>query len=287
MEKDMKEKEKIEKETTYIHPSPTIHNYCNNCGKQGHHFYHCKLPIISIGVIAVRWNPSNNEYEYLIICRKDTLGFLDFMRGKYNVNNRYYIQNMIEQMTIDEKERLLTQSFEQLWRNVWGNHNQTLIKYKQEEQISREKFQILRERIKEKPSDFTLRDLIESSKSQWTEPEWGFPKGRRNYQECDLDCGIREFIEETGYRIPNIKQHVLENILPLEETFMGSNYKNYKHKYYVIVLDYGDTMINTINKENNEISAVEWKTYEQCVQSIRPYNKEKLRVLMNLRELLG
>lgn len=259
-------------------------NYCNNCGKQGHHFYHCKLPIISIGIIAVRWNPSNNQYDYLMIRRKDTLGFLDFMRGKYNVSNRYYIQNMIDQMTIEEKQRLLSQPFEQLWRGVWGNHAQTLAKYKQEETISRDKFHILRDR----ENEFTLKELVEASTTQWIEPEWGFPKGRRNYQETDLECGIREFIEETGYRIPNIRQYVLENILPLEETFMGSNYKNYKHKYFIVVLDYGETIANRISKkENNEISAVEWKTYEQCLQSMRPYNKEKIRVLGNLKSLLG
>ena len=33
----------------------------------------------------------------------------------------------------------------------------------------------------------------------WDTPEWGFPKGRRNYQENDLTCGLREFEEETGY----------------------------------------------------------------------------------------
>ena len=29
-------------------------------------------------------------------------------------------------------------------------------------------------------------------------PEWGFPKGRRNMHESDLDCAKREFEEETG-----------------------------------------------------------------------------------------
>ena len=28
------------------------YKYCNNCGKQGHTFYSCKKPIISLGVIA-------------------------------------------------------------------------------------------------------------------------------------------------------------------------------------------------------------------------------------------
>ena len=34
-----------------------------------------------------------------MICRKDTLGHIDFMRGKYNVTNKPYILNMLNQMT--------------------------------------------------------------------------------------------------------------------------------------------------------------------------------------------
>ena len=29
-------------------------NTCNNCGKQGHSFHQCKLPITSYGVIVFR-----------------------------------------------------------------------------------------------------------------------------------------------------------------------------------------------------------------------------------------
>jgi 8-oxo-dGTP pyrophosphatase MutT (NUDIX family) len=32
----------------------------------------------------------------------------------------------------------------------------------------------------------------------WEEPEWGFPKGRRDTQESDWVCALREFKEETG-----------------------------------------------------------------------------------------
>ena len=64
--------------------------YCNNCGKRGHSFYKCKLPITSYGVIAFRHNPVTGNKEYLMICRKHTLGFIDFMRGKYVVYNKYY-----------------------------------------------------------------------------------------------------------------------------------------------------------------------------------------------------
>ena len=94
-------------------------NYCNNCGKFGHYYHHCKVPITSIGIIVFRIceeNSSSNcmkniEYndlknkkiEYLMICRKDTLGYIDFMRGKYSIYNKEYIMNMIKQMTEDEK----------------------------------------------------------------------------------------------------------------------------------------------------------------------------------------
>ena len=46
---------------------------------------------------------------------------------------------------------------------------------------------------------FNLEKLIQQSTTNWTEPEWGFPKGRRNYQESDLHCALREFSEETGF----------------------------------------------------------------------------------------
>ena len=47
---------------------------------------------------------------------------------------------------------------------------------------------------------YSLDKLIEKSNHlvQWSDTEWGFPKGRRNYQEDDRKCALREFEEETG-----------------------------------------------------------------------------------------
>ena len=30
------------------------YNFCNNCGKHGHLFHQCKVPITSIGIIPIR-----------------------------------------------------------------------------------------------------------------------------------------------------------------------------------------------------------------------------------------
>ena len=258
-------------------------NYCNNCGKYGHVYHLCKLPIISIGVIAFR--VINNELQYLTIRRKDTFGFIDFMRGKYSVHNKDYIMNMLIQMTNTEKEYLLTKTFAELWAHIWGD-NVISNQYKHEENGSREKFELLRIGINSKGQQYSLSTLIDESNQQmqWEEPEWGFPKGRRNYQEKDYDCAIREFCEETGFDRNHL--HSIHNIYPYEEIFTGSNYKSYKHKYYVAYIS-DKYNINLTNFETTEVSKMEWKTYEDCISVMRPYNLEKKRLISNIHTMLS
>jgi ADP-ribose pyrophosphatase YjhB (NUDIX family) len=259
-----------------------MNNYCNNCGKPGHLYHQCKLPITSFGIIAFRI--FENKLQYLMIRRKDTLGYIDFMRGKYSVLNKDYIINMLKQMTIEEKQLLTTGNFDLLWKRIWGNFNISS-QYKSEENVSREKYNALYNGIMFKNELFTLHDLIEESNKydSWLEPEWGFPKGRRNYQESDFDCALREFAEETGYNIKNIKN--VKNLLPYEEIFTGSNYKSYKHKYYLTFMDSKNTLDNS-NFEPTEVSKMEWKTFDECIHCIRNYNLEKKRLLTNINETL-
>ena len=93
--------------------------YCNNCGRMGHQYHQCKLPITSYGIITFRIN-KKCEIEYLLIRRKDTLGYVDFIRGKYPQNNIQHISNMLCEMTIDEKKNLYELEFKELWNNLWG-----------------------------------------------------------------------------------------------------------------------------------------------------------------------
>ena len=114
--------------------------FCNNCGKQGHLFHRCKKPISSIGIIAFRKSKRyDKKFEYLMICRKDSLGYVDFMRGKYPLHSEFYIQNIIDEMTSDEKQDLLKHDFKTLWNNLWGNF--VGCQYRGEEKISSEKLQ--------------------------------------------------------------------------------------------------------------------------------------------------
>ena len=403
------------------------YDVCNNCGKQGHTFKQCKNPITSFGVIVFRIH--QNQRQYLMIRRKDTLGYIDFMRGKYSVSNHNYILNMLKQMTIQEKHKLMTYTFDELWKDLWdgdgsydvpSSKNSTVpttrpstlsendktpyicgipseddeedeekhildplsslnnppnsdvvpdsqwnitsrvglamptypdvceieirrslntisdmrgpsvpvwepgsteqssslrsdssLNYRQEESNSREKFNYLSSKIMGGnsanphhmyilPSGQTIlqyllmvsnipdiwkceADPIPHQGGGWSEPEWGFPKGRRNFQEKDYECALREMTEETGYPAHLVQN--IKNILPFDEIFMGSNYKSYKHRYYLMYMNYEDSLMMD-NFEKSEVSRMEWKSYEECMEIIRPYNLEKKRLITQIEHTL-
>lgn len=256
-------------------------NICNNCGKHGHMFHQCKLPITSYGIVAFKCG--TNGIEYLMIRRKHSFGYIDFIRGKYSVHNLDHILIILDEMSVDEKRRINTMPFETLWKEMWGS-NLFNNQYKNEEISSKKKFEALKQGITVEDKTLTLKDMTELSNTNWEETEWEFPKGRRNQRERDLDCAMREFEEETG--INKTVLNVIENVLPFEEIFIGSNYKCYKHKYYLAyVHDFpeGDALLNF---QETEVSKIEWKTFQDCLGSIRPYNLEKTELIFNINKVL-
>ena len=262
------------------------HSLCNNCGKQGHSFHQCKLPITSYGIILCR--PSNKGVQFLMIRRKDSFGYIDFIRGKYSPYNIEQLQHTINEMSMNEKKQIINEPFNKLWAMMWGNTSSDN-QFRSEESISVKKFELITNGVYINNIKYTLRDLVEKSDTTWTETEWEFPKGRRNPQERDLDCGLREFEEETGY--PQDSIAIIENILPFEEIFIGSNHKSYKHKYFLAYMsEYNnqekDDMINLQNYQKSEVSKLEWKTFDECLKSIRPYNLEKKKIITNINNLL-
>ena len=50
-------------------------------------------------------------------------------------------------------------------------------------------------------------------------------------------------------------------------------------------MNYSDTT-NMDNFEKSEVSKMEWKTYEECIESIRPYNLEKIKLITNINNML-
>ena len=276
--------------------------YCNNCGKNGHMYSNCSVPITSIGVIAFRKSSEyekceeeenkkgececeydfKNRYEYLMIQRTDSFGYVEFIRGKYSVHNYQYIKNIVDEMTVCEKHNILTKSFDELWSSLWGEYSG--IQYRGEEQVSKNKFLHMKNGVEMSSGvKYNLETLISSSTTSWETAEWGFPKGRRNHQEKDLDCGFREFEEETGYDKLSLKQ--IHNVIPYEEIFIGSNIKSYKNKYYLSYMSRDTIQKNEYQK--SEVKNMKWLSYKECMDIIRPYNIEKKNIITSVNNTLN
>lgn len=256
-----------------IGPPPRIQPamYCNNCGAKGHLFRSCNDPVLSCGIILIE-SPSlplvPGLTRLLMIRRKDSMSFAEFMRGKYDVDDTDYVSRLIGNMTIEEQKMIANESFETTWRTMWGDDHLS-----GDYASSQQKFNAI-----------DRAGIVKNNPSAYNEPEWGFPKGRRNNQEKDYNCAIREFCEETGYAFNNLNN--IQNVLPFEENFTGSNYKSYKHKYFLMYMNYKDTL-DASNFQKSEVSKMEWKTIDECIECIRPYNLEKIKLISNIDKCLS
>lgn len=251
---------------------PTM--YCNNCGAKGHLFRTCKDPILSCGIILLDspvlpvLNPSS--LRILMIRRKDSMSFAEFMRGKYSLEDTEYISRLVKNMTLKEQALVASESFETLWKMLWGDD-----KNSPDFLASKEKFEQL-----------NRLQLMRDNLSEYTEPEWGFPKGRRMRGETDMECAIREFMEETN--IPRSSYLVLKNMI-LEETFTGLNNVRYKHVYFIGLLT-GPDKVQLTQKftamQRREISGIGWKTFSEIRQLIRPHYVERSTMLTQLEGIV-
>ena len=100
--------------------------YCNNCGDKGHVFRSCSDPVISCGVLLLRGinepltlpvNP--RTVSVLMVRRKDSMSYMEFIRGKYDVTDTAYIKRQISNMTELEQKLIVTEKFETLWGKLW------------------------------------------------------------------------------------------------------------------------------------------------------------------------
>jgi len=231
-----------------------------------------KQPITSVGIIPFTINKQTREVKYLMIQRKHSVGFVDFVRGKYVIHNKVQILSLLAVMTDAEHLRLVTEDFGSLWREMWGGN---------EDVVAREKLEHLRKGVMTNYNFYTLGDCIkEISSTKWSQNDWGFPKGRKNFNESDLACATREFSEETG--ISDSLLSVITNIVPYEEIFTGSNFKSYKHKYYLGYIENGEQAVNLTGFQKEEVGNMEWKTLSDALGSIRDYHVERKEILRNV-----
>jgi 8-oxo-dGTP pyrophosphatase MutT (NUDIX family) len=282
---------------------------CINCGSAEHILRECTAPTTSFGIVAVRrhapgvftgplippptgddlcplhqdFQPdkipecrSDHGYLFLMVQRKDTMGFIDLVRGRYpgaEPEKGAMLRTYISEMNCTERKKLRTQTFAEIWDNLWRNHSSK--SYISEFVECRKKFERL-----------DIPGLLQAIPCQWTEQEYGFPKGRKNIRETDEACALREFCEESGYRRHELRILSRE---PIEEIFLGTNGLPYRHVYFLaeILRHIGKPRIDLDNlQQAGEVRNVSWFTFEQCMSVIRPYDEAKKELLVRVEAKL-
>lgn len=299
--------------------------HCSNCGKTGHAYKVCKMPVTSYGIICIQIDDNDefissklqeilttehdrtfmdkdttinntdgikyesiedsklfylfqNKIKFLMIKRKHSFGYLEFVRGRYDLNNADSIIYLFKQMTQEEINRLGELSFEDIWNKTWNNtKNDKSYKYKKEYIVSYNKFESLKKR-EENNLDYYIKNI----EPVFSHTEWGFPKGRRNFYETNIDCATREFEEETG--IPIDDYVILNKIKPINEKIIGTNNVEYRHIYYPAMSI--KNIIPLINPNNNlqsdEIGDIGFFICDEALNIIRPYHVDKKNILLKL-----
>lgn len=248
---------------------------CKNCNKEGHRVKNCSEPIKSYGIIC--YTKQGNKIYYLMINRKDTISFVDFVYGKYDTYNLNYLRKLFANMCYREKKYIETKTFDELW-GLLNMKN----KYRYEK--SKKKYEILKNRLHKKTKIPLLEELLKV-KPKYKEPEWGFPKGRKMLIESELECAIREFYEETDLTSDMIKVNPDKTYIEKYRAINGIEYQT-----IFFLAECNTKIIPTINPKNREqvkeVGQIQWNTYLQSLQKIRYYHKSRMNILKIINEYL-
>lgn len=271
--------------------------YCANCGKRGHILKNCTGPITSFGIIAfkivenendelydkniklcdiIKTNDKNNVYpkvKLLMIQRKDTMGYTDFLRGKYpESDNDVELKGYFSEMTCGEQNMLLNNDFDYCWNTLWIRHDSN--GFKKEYEYAKQKF-----------NNIDIKKYITMYPGQYTFTEFSFAKGRKNVKEQELGCAKREFSEETRF---NEDDYILMDNEALVEEFIGTDNVHYKHVYYLAQMANNCYPIfdSTDKIQSSEVGNIGWFTYSECIELIRPYDSAKKDIVVRVGDII-
>lgn len=222
-----------------------------------------KEPITSYGILL--FCIENNNILYLLAQRRDTIEYTDFLRGRYSQAN---LNTYFGLMTHDERDRISKYTFAELWDDLWVNHDSRF--YRDACPKASLKFEAQKELVSE---------LLKHTITTKSEPGWGFPKGKKNHFETEVQCAMREFKEETRMQIDYLN---LLNMAPSTEIFKGSNGKTYSTVYYIAQANNRIPICKFetfgIRKEtiSEEISNLAWCTMKEAESLLPPWRYKLL-----------
>lgn len=218
-------------------------------------------------------NDINDDIQFLMVQRKHSLGYMEFMRGRYTIEDINSIIYLIKQMTPNEIEDIINKDFDNLWNCLWDLNNIKNKNHHKEYIQSKQKFYQIK---------LNNPNILIDTKPLYGFNEWGFPKGRRESYESDLVCAIREFEEETNLKENNYT--LLEKCKSIRENLTGTNGIYYAHNYFLSIIN--DNLSHKDDK-NHEIGQTKVLNIIECLERIRPYHKNKIRIIKNIYKVIN
>ena len=294
---------------------------CTNCREGNHSYKQCPVPVTSWGIILVTYGDlkkpihdkktdlcstdmidvqsrvlieskidrvmvsrAYHKIRFLMVSRKNSVGYVEFIRGRYRPEKIDQVIYLFMQMTQKEINMISDSlvnidGFNLLWQEFWGD-NANSHYYINDRKLSNANYNILKT-IGIDGTELDLKYIVSNIKAKYDTDEWGFPKGRKNRFETDIQCALREFKEESGYTYEDI--NIINEIAPLIEEFDGTNGIRYRHIYYVAEL-ISDKLPkkNTKNFQKNEIGNIQFMDIASALEYIREYHIPKKIILQKL-----
>lgn len=254
--------------------------FCTNCGEMSHTNRECKHPITSIGLLLFK--QIEGLSHFVMVRRRNTIGYVQLIRGKYSFYDPQYIQSLCNVLTNYEVELLQTRSFDGLWEHLW---NEQLDRQKQSQydyRNAKDKFLRLKQGVIIHQQALSLSIFLKRKHSSYPEQEWGFPKGRRKQWETERQTACRECFEETGILGEYIRWLDDE---PLVEQYRS--YDNVMYRNIYLLAEYTGESKQfdvTSSEQKDEISEIRLVKAEEGIQLLRDYEQPKAEVLRQAQD---
>jgi 8-oxo-dGTP pyrophosphatase MutT (NUDIX family) len=223
----------------------------------------------SIGIILIKQGLLNSPPEVLLVHKRYTYAYNEFVNGNYiylhhsdlknfikKKNTILSLESLLEQMTTDELLDIMSLNFEQIWYRI-------CLDVKKDDPQYIKKYNKFHSEFIKMDNGKKLINLIKGIKIRGT-LLWEVPKGRKSdSKETDLECAVREVEEEAGikkeyYRIiPNIKKKL---------SYISNGIK-YVFVYFIAIANIklmrnrlGSKIYQTqiLNRDIREISEIGW-----------------------------
>lgn len=189
--------------------------FCYKCGRRGHHTKSCTGACVSFGCI---WFDESLDHV-LVVRHPFTYAFRQILCGPSATSLLY-------ECTRQELLWLRDDSWETNWFRFWGRFDplpspafrdgcrREFLRWAQTCQVS-------------------LKTVVQTAldRTQRRSPAWSFPKGRKRFMESDLQCALRETVEETSVDLG--KAVFLGECC---EQLTGSDGQLYENHYYYGIL---------------------------------------------------